>query len=117
MVDHEKLRTRTLALAALILFLRVVVIEPAEYTAVGLKFTIDDPVVLRGAVALVFIHFVFLLFSRSEAPWMREIRAARLGRLRRSLALAKLGGLLDDPKRKKASALDLPPDRPFGWSL
>ena len=75
MTDEErrKLGRTTLALAGVVVLLRFVTITTNDVSAVGLKFSVDDPAMVYGAVGLVYLYkFIGLLSLFPQVVRERE---------------------------------------------
>lgn len=56
----DKLLVRLLLVGILLLLSHMLRISPSEFDAAGAKIAIKDPVIIRGALALVYLHYVWM---------------------------------------------------------
>jgi hypothetical protein len=55
----ERHGARTVLFASIVIIVHLLNIRPSEIEAGGLKIAIDNPIVLRGAVSIIFLYFLF----------------------------------------------------------
>jgi hypothetical protein len=62
----EKAKSKTLAFAVLLVLAHLLELRPSEISGAGLKFTITDPVVIYGGLALLFLYNFSRFISESQ---------------------------------------------------
>lgn len=74
--ELQRLQTRVLFFALLLLLSHLLEIKPSEFDAGGLKVAIKDVVVIRGGISLVFLyHFWVLVDSTFQGSVMLPMKA------------------------------------------
>lgn len=74
---HRKLGDRALLVGTILLLSHLVTFQPSELSALGIKITIGDPAMIRGVIALIYLHYAVAVLSqpnRSDARLERERR-------------------------------------------
>ena len=79
---------RLLILSTVLLLAHLLTIQASDLEAMGLKVHISDPSMIRGAIALVFLHYFFAFATRAEYESSLAERRITNFRLRNAVAFA-----------------------------
>lgn len=88
------------AVGTILLLSHLVGIQPSDVSVFGLKFTISDPAIVNGAIAILFMHYFLGVMSTSEIQSKRQARAMHLSDIRQSCIQAYRMGSGRVPRKK-----------------